>query len=143
MSLEGFSTCGPRLGGEGTHLCQHILPDRGIELAQGLADARTRCRRPRRVSLQPEFSLKFLKRDGVAGFVHRGLGLGGIFSIFGGTESVEHRFRNDSRDPFAVNSEMSDDAMAGKLNRLLDGRAVDRKIAGGLAHTAKFTAATN
>jgi hypothetical protein len=38
---------------------------------------------------------------------------------------------------------MSDDAMAGKLNRLLDGRAADRKVAGGLAHTAKFTAATN
>jgi hypothetical protein len=32
---------------------------------------------------------------------------------------------------------MSDDAMAGKLNRLLDGRAVDRKVTGRLAHTGK------
>jgi hypothetical protein len=121
MSLEGFSTCGPRLGGEGTHR----------------EDASQRCRRPRRVSLQPELSLKFLKRDGVAGFVHRGLGLGGVFGIFGGAESVEHRFRNDGRYPFAVDGEMSDDAMAGKLNRLLDGRAVDRKVTGRLAHTGK------
>jgi len=46
-------------------------------------------RPPRRASLQPELSLKFLKRHGVAGFVHRGLGLGGVFGIFGGAESVE------------------------------------------------------
>ena len=39
---------------------------------------------------QPELSLKFLKRDGVAGFADRGLGLGGVFGIFGAPESVEH-----------------------------------------------------
>src|SRR5216684_1151988 len=39
MTLEGFSTCGPRLGRKGAHLCQHILPDLGVEPAQGLTDA--------------------------------------------------------------------------------------------------------
>jgi len=42
MTLEGFSTYGPRLARKGAHLCQHILPDLRVKLAQSLTDARTR-----------------------------------------------------------------------------------------------------
>ena len=93
MTLEGFGTYGPRLARKGAHLCQHILPDLGVKLAQSLTDARARVNGvgghgvP---GLQPELSLKFLKRDGVARFVHRGLGLGRVFGIFGSAKSVEH-----------------------------------------------------
>jgi len=36
MTLEGFSTYGSRFAGKGAHLCQHVLPDLGVKLAQTL-----------------------------------------------------------------------------------------------------------
>jgi hypothetical protein len=33
MTLEGFATCGPRIGGEGAHFGQHIVTSLGVELA--------------------------------------------------------------------------------------------------------------
>lgn len=39
VALEGFSACGPRVGGERAHLGQHVTTGRGVELSQSLTDA--------------------------------------------------------------------------------------------------------
>ena len=65
------------------------------------------------LSLGLSFSLKLLKRDRGAGFVHRGLGLGDVQCVLSGAERVEHGLGNDSGYPLTVDGEMSDDAMAG------------------------------
>ena len=92
--------------------------------------------RPRRVSLQPELGLKLFKRDRVPGLIHRVLGLGGVPGVFRGTESLDHRFRDDGGHALAVDGQMGDHTTASQLDRLLDGGTADREIMCGLAHTA-------